>query len=374
MTEGTFTIAPPVHGGQLRQIALRFGIPSSSLLDFSANLHPGGPPSCVLETLRNAIAHPEVLRNYPDLDLAELRSSLANYVGVAPANVLIANGMAPLLDATLRALSIRKCLLPLPAFAEYQKTLDHCGLQVSPFVLSPERNFSIHSEDILAALTHEQCDALLLANPQNPSGVLLPANDLLALIVAAQQRGIRVLLDEAFIDYLPEQSVTAYAQNLGNLVIFRSVTKFFALAGMRVAYAIAMENTCAQVEPFIPSWPVSTLAAIATCSALEDVRYRRKAIVENEVARNQLYLDLVEAGFEVYPGRANYLLLRLPPDQKSAHVWEELIVHHGIVVRNCENFQGLDDRFLRVAVRSSEDNSRLVLALKSLGASAGFES
>ncbi len=364
MTEAASATALPAHGGQLRQISLRFGIPSSSLLDFSANLHPSGPPSGVLEALRNAIAHPEILRDYPDLDLTELRLSLARYAGVAPSNILIANGMASLLHATLSAFKVSKCLLTLPAFAEYQKTLDHCGVQVRPFVLSPGRNFSIHPEEVLAALTRQQCDALLLANPQNPSGVLLPANDLLALIIAVQQHGVRVLLDEAFIDYLPEQSVTMHAQSLGHLIVFRSVTKFFALAGMRMAYAVATEDLRAQVEHFIPSWPVSTLAAIAACSALEDAPYRRNAIIENEAARNLLFADLVNAGFEVYSGRANYLLLRLPPGQKSGLVWEELIIHHGIVVRNCENFQGLDDHFLRVAVRSPEDNSRLVSAVR----------
>src|ERR1700723_1903886 len=99
MIDTNVPIDPPAHGGQLRQIAQRFGIPASKLLDFSANLHPGGPPPHVFEALSHALLNPDTMRDYPDLDLPELRSSLAAYAGVAPSNIVIANGMAPLLDA-----------------------------------------------------------------------------------------------------------------------------------------------------------------------------------------------------------------------------------------------------------------------------------
>ena len=366
MTDTSVQIAPPAHGGQLRQIVQSFGIPASSLLDFSANLHPGGPPPHVFEALRHALSNPDILRDYPDLDLPELCSSLAAYAGVAPSNIVIANGMAPLLDAVLRALRIRKCLLPVPAFAEYQKTLALCGVTIHSLALSPERDFALDPRAVLDTLVSQQCDALLLANPQNPSGVLLPAQELLDLVNAAQECGVQVLLDEAFIEYALQESLTAYAPCIPNLTVFRSVTKFYALAGMRVAYAVGPENSCGPVNSFIPSWPVSSLAAIAVCSALQDTNYRLHAVLENESERNRLHAELVGIGLEVYPGRANYLLFRLPPGCMSASVWEELIVRHGIVVRNCDNFDGLDDRFLRVAIRAPEDNTKLVTALQAV--------
>jgi len=366
MTDTTPLTDPPAHGGQTRQIAQRFGIPASKLLDFSANLHPGGPPPQVFEALRHTLSNPDILRDYPDLDLPDLRSSLAPYAGVGPSNILIANGMAPLLDAVLRALRIRKCLLPVPAFAEYRKTLALCGVTVDPFVLSPERDFALEPRTILDTLVSQQCDALLLANPQNPSGVLLPAQELLELVNAAQECGVRVLLDEAFIEYAQQESLTAHAQSIPNLTVFRSVTKFFALAGMRIAYAVAPEDVCKRVNSFIPSWPVSSMAAIAVCSVLQDTKYRQHAVLENESERHRLHAELVSVGLKVYPGRANYLLFRIPLGLKSAVVWEELIARHGIVVRNCDNFHGLDDRFLRVAVRTPEDNARLVAALQSV--------
>lgn len=363
MTDAKSTITPPVHGGQLRQISQHFGLAATKLLDFSANLHPTGPPACALEAVRAATLQPSILRDYPDMELPDLRSALADYSGVEPDNVFVANGMAPLLDAVLRALRLRSCLVPVPAFSEYAKTLANCDVALHRVVLSSQQHFLIRPDAILAELDRRGCDALLLANPQNPSGVLLPADEMLTLVSGAQERGVRVLLDEAFIDYAPLESVTARAPDISDLIVFRSVTKFFSLAGLRIAYAVAAEDVCNQVKPFVASWPVSTLAAVAACSALQDTEYRQKAILENEAAREVLRSDLAALGLEVYPGRANYLLFRMPEVWEGANFWEELIVRHHIVVRNCENYQGLDSRFFRAAVRTPDDNARFIAAL-----------
>src|SRR5262249_30689036 len=114
----------PLHGGQLHQTADHFGIPVSELLDFSANINPDGPPPAVLSCLREAINSPSIISNYPDLDEFNLRRCIAKYVRIRPENIAIANGFVPLLDAALRTLFIRSCLVPVPAFVEYRRTLE----------------------------------------------------------------------------------------------------------------------------------------------------------------------------------------------------------------------------------------------------------
>ena len=157
----------PLHGGQLQQIAQRFRIPVSQLLDFSANINPEGPPSSVLSTLRASLDDLSALTEYPDLQLTELKRAIAGGARVATPNITVANGFVPLLDAVLRALPIRRCLLPVPAFAEYRKTLGHAGVETAPYALNPASNFKYDAAAIVAG----DEDAILLANPQNPSGI-----------------------------------------------------------------------------------------------------------------------------------------------------------------------------------------------------------
>jgi len=160
--------SPPPHGGQLRQISERFGIPASQLLDFSANINPQGPPASVLQALQAALASPAMLTSYPDLEQAELKSCIAASAGVDVGVTAVANGFVPLFEAALRTLSVRRCLLPVPAFGEYRRTLERVGVAVTPYPLPQETGFDYDPERLIAALETGRHDAILLANPQNP--------------------------------------------------------------------------------------------------------------------------------------------------------------------------------------------------------------
>lgn len=365
MSKRSLSLAPPVHGGNLCEISQHFGIAVSELLDFSANLNAKGPPQVVRIALEQAVRDPKALRNYPDPAMSELRSALANYASVSVSNILISNGIIPLLDATVRVRSLRKCLVPMPSFAEYRKTLENCGTEIIPFPLMASCDFKLDADAVFSELTQNNCDSLLLANPQNPSGVLSPAGELLPLILRADELGISVLLDEAFIDYAPAQSVTLQGAKIDNLIVFRSVTKFFALAGLRVAYAVAEEKVCHTISSFIAPWPVGTLEERAVCAALQDSGYQAQAVRDNELNRQNLRGALAEFGLHSYPSAGNYLLLKWPVANEQS-IWEQLIERHHIVVRNCGNFEGLDPSFLRVAVRLPKENAMLVTALRDL--------
>jgi threonine-phosphate decarboxylase len=220
MSESPHTL-PPLHGGQLRLIAARYGISSEKLLDFSANINPDGPSSSVKPAIQRALEDPTSLVNYPDLELTELKQFIAGSVGVEPEAVTIANGFVPLLDAALRALSIKKCLLPVPSFNEYRRTLENAFTLVIPYSLSSAEGFSYKPDAILEALLNNGCDAILLANPQNPSGALCESDRMLRFFEMTRDQGITVLLDEAFIDYCPAHSLCQQAPEQSNLIVFR---------------------------------------------------------------------------------------------------------------------------------------------------------
>ena len=349
----------PFHGGQLRQIADHFGIPVSQLLDFSSNINPEGPPTAVLACLRASLDDASTLTHYPDLDETDLKRSLARYAGVRPENVVAANGFVPLLDATLRTLPIRRCLLPIPAFVGYRKTLERALVEVIAYPLTESSGFRYDAEDLLTG-SH---DAILLANPQNPSGVLANRDVLIRLTEQAATRNIYVLLDEAFIDYCPDASLAREIDRFPNLIVFRSVTKFFGMPGMRVACAIANAKIGAQLQETIVPWSITTLAALAASAAVQDEAYRNRTIALNNNRRNRLQTAIEELGIRVYPSGANFLLLRLPDSIDCEALWKRLIREYQIVLRNCANYEALSKKHLRAAVRNDAENERLVNAL-----------
>jgi threonine-phosphate decarboxylase len=349
----------PLHGGQLRQIVDHFGIPAAQLLDFSANINPEGPPATVLSCLRASIDKPWILTCYPDLEEVELRKSLAHYAGVRPDNLTVANGFVPLLDAVLRTLPIRNCLVPMPAFGEYRRALQRSHIELMPHILTPDSDFLCRT----AGLFTNPADAILLANPQNPSGVLASRETLVRIAQEAAERNTYVLLDEAFIDYCPETSLTREIDRFPNLIVFRSVTKFFGIAGLRVGYAVADIKLSRQLQKTIAPWLVSTLASLAAGVAVRDQAYARHTIRLNEERRAHLETGIRNLGIYVYPSAANFLLLRFPDAVGSQQFWERLIRDYHIVLRNCANYEALGRVHLRAAVRTRTENERLIEAL-----------
>jgi threonine-phosphate decarboxylase len=349
----------PIHGGQIRQIADRFGLPASGLLDFSANVNPAGPPTAVITALHHALDEPSTLINYPDLEESDLRRALARYAGVQAEGVAVANGFIPLLEATLQVLAIRNCLVPVPAFVEYRRTLERSRIEMIPHSLAAESDFRLDPDRLFG----KRCDAILLANPQNPSAVLSSPDMLLLIVERAAKLGVNVLLDEAFIDYSPEDSLAKDIEHFPNLIIFRSVTKFFGIAGLRVAYAIANPAVCKRMQDAVAPWSITSLASLAASVAVQDEPYSEDTIATNRARRDAMSTAIQKLGIHVYPSGANFLLLRLPSSIETQQIWEELIRNHHIVLRNCANYEGLGDRHLRAAIRTEGDNRRLIDAL-----------
>jgi len=346
----------PIHGGQLQALAERFNIPVSEFVDFSANINPEGPPPSVLSTLRASLDDMSVLTSYPDLRESDLKESVARYAGVLPQQVVVANGFVPLLEAVLRILPIRSCLLPVPAFVEYRKALARAQVTITPLPFAPDSNFAYD----IKALTDGEPDAILLANPQNPSGVLCELETMLGLIQMAAEKNIYVLIDEAFIDYEPKQSLVTYVDCFPNLIVFRSVTKFHGIPGLRVGYAAANTRIARELHESQAPWPITGLASRAVIAALEDSEYATRTRVLNQRRRTELQLQIETLGMYVYPSAANFLLFRLPAKLEPVGFWERLIREHRVVLRLCTNYEGLSPCHFRVAVKTDRENTYFV--------------
>jgi threonine-phosphate decarboxylase len=353
----------PRHGGQLRQIASRYGIAVERLVDFSANINPAGPPLSVQSAILRALEKPSALTMYPDLDLVELKQAVATHNGIQPENIAVANGFVPLLEAAIRSLKIKRCLLPVPSFGEYRRTLENTGVAVIPFCLSHDGEFRYEIDEFVKALQDHSCDAILLANPQNPSGVLYEAEKMLRLIEVITQHRITLLLDEAFIDYCPSDSLTKESLEQAHVIVFRSVTKFFAVPGLRVAYAVSNSLITEAMNRSIAPWPITSFAADAVCAALKDGAYAEETRLVNAQRRLWLERELARLKIATYRSSANFLLSRFPATVDLTRLWERMIVEEQLVLRSCVNFEGLLPGHLRIAVRSESENEKLISGL-----------
>jgi threonine-phosphate decarboxylase len=342
------------HGGDVGHIARQTGIPVERFLDFSANVNPMGLPRRAAERLAREARGPRLLSTYPDPEASELRCLLAERLNVPVECIIIGAGASDLIHAAVRALAPRRCLIPIPAFSEYERASKAYGCATC----------TVPREVLQVA---EPGDLLIMNNPHNPTGACLSRAEMLDMIAAVRSSGGSVLVDEAFVDYAPESAITRDASTENGVIAIRSLTKFFGCPALRVGYAVASPETAQRLGAQLAAWPVTTLAVNTLAEALRDGDYPREALERNTHARAQLAVALSDLGCEPFPSATNFLFLRLPDGLPALQVRERLIREHHILVRECDSFEGVErGRHLRVAVRTENENTRLVEALASV--------
>jgi threonine-phosphate decarboxylase len=354
----------PAHGGQLRELASAFNIPESSLVDFSASIHPLPPSDALVTSLCDAIRARKILTTYPDLHYSALKHAIAEYAHVAVPALAIGNGVMPLLEAAVRALGLRKCLIALPGFSGYRSILAACGTQSCALTGEYGGGFLIDPDRVIAELKATGAQAVLLANPQSPSGLVMTGEKLARLHGEASALGVTTIVDEAFIDYVPNESLCKTAVESRRLVVLRSLTKFFGMPGLRVAYVITHPEIRAAIEACVPAWPVDSIAAEAACLALQN---EASIVATREINRRErrwLEDRLDALRLRVFPSAANYLMVRTNEDRGGLALWRRLVVEHGVVIRSCANFEGLNEHYFRIGVRTHPENQLLVKALR----------
>jgi len=347
------------HGGGVFALARLMGVSPEDLLDFSANINPLGPPAGVREAFIESFAR---LVHYPDRDAAELRNALASFHEVAPSQVAVSNGSTELIYLLPRLIAGNSALIVAPAFSEYVRALERSGWESRHFALSPGNGFAL-SLDNLATKLEEGFELLFLCNPANPSGTLLPLEEIARIHALCRRTGTFLVLDEAFMDFREEESAKALIAGSNGGIVLRSMTKFYAIPGLRLGYAIGPEEIISRCTAMLEPWSVNTPAQAAGCAALADADYRSRTIARNTEERDCLSRGLAALpGVKPYPSAANYLLSRLENGMSAAQLRDALLEYR-IIIRDCSNYEGLDERYFRVAVRSREENCRLLTAL-----------
>jgi threonine-phosphate decarboxylase len=234
--------------------------------------------------------------------------------------------------------------------------------------LDAARGFELDGDRLIDALTKYRLPLCVLTNPHNPSGAFTRHSEMLRVVERALRTKTWLVVDEAFMDYVPAETLVTEAVRSEHLVVLRSLTKFYGMPALRVGYAVSSPRMAARLATHLPPWPVTTMAASAAAAAVQDQQYARRTLVSVADQRRWLSQALGTIGVAVYPSAANFLPLRLPAAAPtSTRVRARLITDAGVLVRDCRSFDGLSNgRFIRVAVRQRDENERLVRALRSV--------
>ena len=347
------------HGGTIHAVSRSMGVPTGELLDFSASINPLGPPPGVRQAVMNAF---DQVVHYPDPEVTELRQALARRYCLPLENLRVANGSTELIHLLPRLFSGRRALIVAPPFSEYAAALEQGGWEVQYFFLAPEDGFDLSLTKLAESLAGG-FDLLVIANPGNPTGALVPLEKITRLLELCRNRGTVPVIDEAFMDFCQEESAVSTLLEDGRGVILRSLTKFFALPGLRLGYAIGATGIIRRLGELIPPWSVGSLAQAAGLAALADDDYPQRTL--HLIADERVFLSSSIArlpGMHPYPSAANYLLIRRTSGASVATLRGRLL-HQGILIRDCGNFPALSGHFFRVAVRSRAENERLLAVL-----------
>ena len=362
----------PVHGGvkpaELRALGLR----PEEVLDFSASVSPIGPPAGLWDAL-----HGVDLAAYPDPQCLAFREALTRHLSaqfqggglIGPERILVGNGSTEIIHLLARAFltpaprlvgAANAALILTPTYGEYSGACRLAGAAVSCLDASQRPEFRWDLKEAVRRINIDRPSLVFLCNPNNPTGVFLSSSEVQVLASAISRAGGLLVVDEAYVSFADDPLGSLPLFSRYEIVLLRSMTKDYALTGLRLGYSLASEEVTERLASFQPDWSVNSLAQAAGLAVLADADYLPRARQAVANAKEFLRSGLTRLGFSVPPSSANFLLVRVGDGAR----WREKLMRRGLFVRDCASF-GLPD-YIRVGIRSMPDCHRLVEAMAEL--------
>jgi cobyric acid synthase CobQ/L-threonine-O-3-phosphate decarboxylase len=343
------------HGGNLRALTQATGKAEKEILDFSANLNPLGSPEWLRPLISSQIS---ALVHYPDPDCADLMKAVAQRYGAGLNEIIIGNGSSEILYLIPRVCG-KRCIVPAPSYTDYERACTISGKPVMFLPLEENKEFILNLEALESVLEGEEL--VFIGQPNNPTGATCDPEAIRQM--ADRNPSTLFLVDEAFADFVEGQDRLT-RNRPANIIVLLSLTKNYAIPGLRLGCAIADAGIIARLRELQTPWSVNTLAQAVGVAALGDSEYlsRTRAYVRQQ--RDLLTREIGRiGGFRVYPSQANFLLIRIDRPGLDAPLLAQQLLECGIAVRTCLDYKGLDNRFFRIAVRAEEENLRLCQSL-----------
>jgi threonine-phosphate decarboxylase len=362
--ENIKNLKPCVHGGEVWEAASKIGLRKEEILDFSSNVNPLGPSKKALESIKANLTH---ISSYPDSDSTELRKAIATrFKGISKDNVIAGNGSTELIYLFVETFMKKGdvALIPAPTFGEYERAVRKMGEEPKHVKPNPDFQFSpaVFARDLSGA------KIVFFCNPNNPTSVLTPPENLTAIVKRALEENVFVFLDEDFLEFVDEEenfSLIGKIRRYPNLFVLRSFTKIFGLTGLRIGYGIASEEIINILLNAKIPWNVNCLAQAAAIAALGDEEHLKKTreLIKGEKPFLMRELMQIKA-FKVFPADANFILIDIRQSGYTAAQLKEKMLRDGILIRDCTSFRGLDEYYIRIAVKTRRENERLLETLK----------
>jgi histidinol-phosphate aminotransferase len=346
-----------IHGGIDYEELKSLGISPDSVLDFSVSINPFGPPPGIKEVLVNAS-----VEHYPDSEASELRQALAEKLNISPGKLIAGNGSTELIRLTAAAYLEPNDLviIPQPTYSEYQTACQLADAHILKPPVFKEPDFQLDTNEMINLLQKHQPKAIFLCNPNNPTGQYMTKEQVLLIMSSAPES--LIVLDEAYIAFTENAWASVDLIDHGNLVILRSMTKDYALAGLRLGYAMSAEPTISILKRVRPPWNVNTIAQKAGIVALNADSYLKGCNNKIRKAKNFLIKELERLGLSPLPSQTNFFLVRVG----NATTFRQALLKKGLLVRDCTSF-GLP-QYIRLAPRSLSECQKLIEAIKDMGA------
>lgn len=349
------------HGGNVDEIMRQYNLQNGSIIDFSANINPVGISNKVKEEMILALNE---IERYPDITYYDLKMGISRYDNVYYDNILLGNGAAEVIFNIVRGLKPKKVLLPQPTFSEYEDAVKSIDSDIEYYVIKNE-DYTLDNEFI--SLINESIDMIFICNPNNPTGVLTSKEYIKLVLERAKKYNAVVVIDESFIDFIEFKercSVIQWCKEYKNLIVVKSLTKFFAFPGIRIGYGISGNNEIIEkVSRVSIPWSINTVATFGAIVALNQREYVEKTILYVKNEKEFLFNALSKfEKLSVYKPTVNFIFFKI----NSKFELKEQLIKEGILIRSCNNYKGLDSSYYRVAVRTREENIKLIEALKKI--------
>jgi threonine-phosphate decarboxylase len=333
-------------------------------VDFSSNVNPLGISKKALKSIRKDAAR--LSSSYPDPECIDLKKSLLEYldIGLGSECITVGNGSVEIIHDFARAFVRNKVIIPAPTFCEYELSSKRSGAGV---LFVPLKNLTLDAELIIEKA--KNFDAIFLCNPNNPTGLFSVKP--IKKIIESIDSSTKILIDECFIEFTDDdhhhRSLINKIKEFDNIVILRSLTKSFGLAGLRVGYSISSPKLAKQLSANRIPWNVNGLAQMAGIIALKDLRHLKKAraMVKKERQFIQSKIEKKMQSFAPCKSDVNYFLIHLK-NKNSTKVRDSLLTRSGVLVRDCSTFTGMNSEYIRVAVKTHRENLLLLDALESI--------
>ena len=358
------SILYPSHGGNSRAIAEASGTDPDKIIDFSASINPLSPPSCVSQLL---LETPRLLQQYPDPHCSVITERISKTTGVPKDWIRVTNGSTEMIYLLPHLFDEKQEVAIIdPCFSEYEKSFMAFGIQTHSIPLNAANGFQANPVSLFPRLDAiRPLGAIVLGNPASPTGKLY-GELLVPLQEYCEERDIVLIVDEAFIDFTSTQnSAWSLINKKSNLILIRSLTKFYSIPGLRVGYGILHPEKIRKIAPRQYPWSVNALAQTVGAEVILDKAFQEKTRSWTQNERSFMFQTLNSiSAIEVFPSAANYLLFRIRDSSESMDLYKYLL-SQSLLIRNCGNFKGLDESFFRISFKERQENQKLADSISS---------